>query len=255
MKSSNQKVSVIMPSYNSSRTIARAIKSVVDQTYTNFELICIDDKSEDNSSEIVKSFSKRDPRISYIEFKENVGTAKSRDYGIKQSSGRYIAFLDSDDQWLSNHLEESLLTLKKQNTGFVYSNYFEHNEDGSIKKIINSPKELTFEDIKWHCPIGCLTVVLDKKKVFNMSPEFFLASRNDWAIWYEALKKTKGINTGKILSIRNVQKNSLTSSSLNTIWNTFIFQRKIVKRNIVMSAFSTLYHLYTSYKKKTVYIK
>ena len=59
MKSSNQKVSVIMPSYNSSTTIARAIKSVVDQTYTNFELICIDDKSEDNSSEIVKSFSKR----------------------------------------------------------------------------------------------------------------------------------------------------------------------------------------------------
>ncbi|EJL6998688.1 glycosyltransferase family 2 protein, partial [Vibrio cholerae] len=98
-------VSVIMPAYNSSLTIKDSIKSVIVQSYKNIELIIVDDCSEDNTVEIIQSFSTLDPRIKLIRNMINLGVAKSRNKAIADARGEYVAFLDSDDIWCENKLK------------------------------------------------------------------------------------------------------------------------------------------------------
>lgn len=117
------KVSVIIPTYNRSHLLPRAIDSVLSQTFTNFELIIIDDGSTDGTKEVVSKYQKKDNRIKYIKHEINMGGNKARNTGIKSSRGDYISFLDSDDEWLPNKLEKQLNIFKKsknQNLGFVY---------------------------------------------------------------------------------------------------------------------------------------
>ena len=114
MKSTNSEpplVSVIMPTYNHAKFIGKAIESVLNQTYKNFELIIIDNYSEDDTEKIVVSYE--DDRIIYLKFRNNGIIAASRNHGIKHSHGDYIAFLDSDDWWYREKLEVSVEVLKK----------------------------------------------------------------------------------------------------------------------------------------------
>lgn len=117
----NELVSVIMPTYNRAYIIRRAIHSVLNQTYTNFELIIIDDGSTDNTAEVVKSFN--DSRIIYIKHARNLGIASARNTGIGISQGEYIAFLDSDDEWLPNKLREQLIAFEEapSDVGAIYT--------------------------------------------------------------------------------------------------------------------------------------
>ncbi len=107
----NPTVSVIIPTYNRANLVSRAIKSVLNQTYQDFEIIVVDDCSEDNTEEIVKSFN--DSRIRYIKHKKNKGGSAARNTGIKRARGKYIAFLDDDDEWLPSKLEKQIMLFEK----------------------------------------------------------------------------------------------------------------------------------------------
>ena len=102
------KVSVITPMYNCEKFISETIESVLNQTYTNWEMIIIDDCSTDKSKQIVKQYIERDKRIRLIALNENSGAAVARNKGIEVSSGRFIAFLDGDDLWEPNKLEKQI---------------------------------------------------------------------------------------------------------------------------------------------------
>lgn len=124
-KNSFPPVSIIIPTFNSSNTIAETIKSVLGQKYTYFEVIVVDDGSIDNTSQIVAQF--QDERIRYI-YQPNQERAMARNTGINQSCGKYIAFLDADDIWLENKLENQLRLLESSpGLGMVYSDvlYFD----------------------------------------------------------------------------------------------------------------------------------
>jgi len=108
------KVSVIIPTYNDADVLSRAIESVLNQTYKNLELIVVNDASEDNTEEVVESYKKNDSRVKYFEHEENKGGSGARNTGIKNSSGEFIAFLDSDDEWLPKKLERQISLLKQQ---------------------------------------------------------------------------------------------------------------------------------------------
>ena len=118
------KVSVIIPTYNRAHLIGRAIKSVINQTYQDFEIIVVDDGSTDNTEEIVKSFN--DPRIRYIRHEKNKGEAAARNTGIEAAKGKYIAFQDSDDEWLPEKLYKHMMIFKKakKKIGVVYSGFW-----------------------------------------------------------------------------------------------------------------------------------
>jgi len=126
MKINYPKVSIIIPTYNRANLLSRAIKSVLNQTFHNFELIIINDGSTDNTEKVIKQFQKNDRRIKYIKLNENSGIpAHPKNVGIKNSRGAYIAFLDDDDEWLSGKLDKQLKIFygsKKYKLGFVGCN-------------------------------------------------------------------------------------------------------------------------------------
>ena len=117
-------VSVIIPTYNRAHLVGRAIQSVLDQTYQDFELIVIDDASTDNTEEVVKSFN--DERIKYLKHDENKGVAAARNTGIKVARGEYIAFQDSDDEWFSQKLEKQMKVFEAASpeVGVVYTGFW-----------------------------------------------------------------------------------------------------------------------------------
>lgn len=133
-------VSVIMPTYNHARFIGEAIDSVLNQTYSNLELIIIDNYSEDNTEEIVMSY--HDESTKYLKFRNHGVIAASRNYGIMHAQGDYIAFLDSDDLWKPTKVEKQVQFLgKNQNIFLVYSRY-SVIKNGEILKILPDKKYL-----------------------------------------------------------------------------------------------------------------
>jgi len=117
-------VSVVIPAYNAADTLPRAIESVLNQTHENLELIIVDDASEDNTEEVVRKYQQKDSRLKYIKHEVNKERSAARNTGIKNAKMPYVAFLDSDDQWLPEKLEKQLsyLAKKGENWGGVYCN-------------------------------------------------------------------------------------------------------------------------------------
>jgi len=131
------KVSIIMPVYNSEKYLEKAIKSVLNQTYTNFELISVDDGSTDDSLSILKKYEEIDSRIK-VYHKPNGGISSTRNYGLKKATGKYIAFLDNDDEYLPELLEENVLLLEKYEADMVkfqkLKRYIKNEETLNLKE-------------------------------------------------------------------------------------------------------------------------
>jgi len=119
----NITVSVVIPTYNRGNLISRAIQSVVNQTYRDFEIILVDDGSTDNTKEVVKEFQKKDERIKYIQHDKKRGGSAARNTGIREAKGKYIAFQDSDDEWLPGKLEKQMKVFEglPAEVGIIYS--------------------------------------------------------------------------------------------------------------------------------------
>lgn len=121
MSMKENSLSVIITTYNRAYVLDRAIKSVLAQTYKNFELIVVDDHSTDETKELVKTFSQKDKRVNYIKNKGKQGPSAARNFGLENSKGNYIAFLESDDEWVKEHLERSIQFLSKYDADLVFS--------------------------------------------------------------------------------------------------------------------------------------
>ncbi|RPJ29520.1 MAG: glycosyltransferase family 2 protein [Chloroflexi bacterium] len=117
-------VSIIIPTYNRSAYIARAVKGAQDQSFSDHEIIVVDDDSKDNTARIVAELSSADPRIRWIKHSVNRGSQAARNAGIKAARGEWIAFLDSDDEWLSSSLEVRLAEAEKHKVKIVYSDCY-----------------------------------------------------------------------------------------------------------------------------------
>ena len=119
--------SVIIPTYNRAHLVGRAIQSVLNQTYQDFEIIIVDDGSIDNTEDVIKGFQKKDGKIKYIRHEENRGGSAARNTGIKAARGEYIAFQDSDDEWLPEKLEKQVKEMKNLSPdiwGGIYCGFY-----------------------------------------------------------------------------------------------------------------------------------
>ena len=147
----NELVSIIMPSYNTAKFISETIESVLAQTYTNWELIIVDDCSTDNTDEVVKSFLS-DNRIKYIKNEKNSGAAISRNRALRESKGKWIAFLDSDDLWMPEKLERQIAFMEASGYHFSYTNYIEIDEESKPNgKRVTGPKKITKHGMYNYC--------------------------------------------------------------------------------------------------------
>lgn len=132
-----EKISVVLPTYNRCKTINRAVSSVLNQTYSEIELIIVDDASTDATENVISNI--HDSRIRYIKLDKNVGPSRARNIGVDEAKSNYIAFMDSDDEWYSTKLERQMnYYLKNQQYGLVYCPYFYENG----RKIIQIPSKL-----------------------------------------------------------------------------------------------------------------
>ena len=185
----NSLVSIITPSYNSSKFIKDCVNSVFSQTYKNWEMFIVDDCSEDNSKEIISELSTKDKRIKPIFLEKNVGAAEARNTAIRQSKGKYVAFLDSDDLWNPKKLEKQLSFMNKNEIVFSYTNYQLMSENGEdISNFISAPEKMTYDSYLKNTIIGCLTVIIDREK----SGEFEMpniCSSHDMALWLLIMRK------------------------------------------------------------------
>ncbi len=194
MPEKNPIVSVIIPTYNRAHLIGRAIQSVLNQTYQDFELIVVDDGSTDNTEEIVKDFQNKDERIKYI-YQNNQGASGARNTGIKNAKGKYIAFLDSDDEWLPEKLEKQIQLFKnskKKNLGFVGCNVLVVDEQTNKRYEYKTPKyKNVFQRLLENNFIRSSSSVMVKKSVIDNVGLFdeSLKNANDWEMWIRIAQK------------------------------------------------------------------
>ena len=164
----NLNVSIIIPTYNCARLIGRAIESVLNQTYRDFELIIVDDSSTDNTEKIIKKFQEQDKRVKYIRHEKNRGGSAARNTGIKNAKGEYIAFQDSDDEWLPEKLKKQMEVFKNTSSkvGVVYTGFWriKDNKKTYIPQSWVKQKDdnIYFELLKGNF-VGTPTILIKKK--------------------------------------------------------------------------------------------
>lgn len=208
----NIKFSVVIPLYNKGQSIVNTIKSVLGQSYQNFELVIVNDGSTDNSVNAVKSIN--DERIRLIN-QENQGVSAARNKGIKEAKFEWVALLDGDDLWETNHLEEiiKMMTVfpneKVYVTSFEYSDkreMYRHVRKNSIFKINNYFKEAIKESLIW------TSIIVINKNCFN-SVGFFntkLIRGEDLELWARLAKKFNIIKSSKITAIYRIEAENRT---------------------------------------------
>ena len=184
---SNDLVSIITPLYNASQFILDTIASVVAQSYSNWEMLIVDDCSTDGSYELVQNYisDHNENRIKLLKTVHNSGAAEARNYALREASGRWIAFLDSDDMWYPEKLEKQINFMKKNGYHFSYTWYEEVDETSKpLNRIITGPSKVSSWMMKKYCWIGCLTVMYDVEPIglVQINPEIG-NGRNDYALW------------------------------------------------------------------------
>ncbi|MFP5520690.1 MAG: glycosyltransferase family 2 protein [Bdellovibrionia bacterium] len=216
-------VSVIMPAFNSEKTIAQSINSVLKQTYKEIELIIVDDFSSDRTVEIISSFN--DSRLRLVKNVTNVGAAVARNYGIEMAKGRYISFLDADDVWLENKTASQVEFMKDQKCPLVYSAYNVIDPSGNIVGGFDPPQNVGYNDLLYGNVIGCLTAIYDRR-YFGTAKFPLLRKRQDYALWLALLKRCSyARSVGERLAnyrtgIQSLSSNKLKAASFQwTIYN------------------------------------
>ena len=182
-------VSVIMPSYNAARYIADSIVSVLNQTYSHWELLITDDCSTDDTVAIARSFAEQDARIQLKVAEHHSGIANTRNHSLLRLQGRYFAFLDNDDLWVPEKLEKQVRFMMENDYAFSYSEYELMKEDGTSKgKIIKTAGVIDYNKYLRNTIIGSGTIMLDREKTSPLTmPEN--ATSDDMALWCQILKK------------------------------------------------------------------
>lgn len=226
-------VSVIMPAYNAAEYIAEAIDSVLGQTVSDFEFIIVDDCSCDSTREIVLDFQKKDSRIRLLLNDSNMGVARTRNRGIDECSGKYVALLDSDDYWKPQMLEKMIARVEDANADIVYCSYEIVDENGV--KLCNDfivPPETTFKESIVRSVITCssvlMTLELAKNNKFptNMYHE-------DIAVWFQILKDgyiARGVQ--EVLAAYRQRANSRSSSKIRNAWKRWEIYRKHLRMSL-----------------------
>lgn len=231
-------VSIITPTYNCGRFIAETIDSVLAQTYTNWEMIILDDCSTDNTKEIVDAYIARDSRIHYYCLEVNSGAAVARTKAMELAQGEYMAFLDSDDLWSPDKLQCQLDFMRQGGHAFSCTAYEQIDEAGTpLGRVIKTVKKTDYNRLLLDCPVGNSTVMyhVDAMGKFQVPN---IRKRNDDALWLQMLKKEKYIwGMPDVLMRYRIRRGSVSSNKLSVVKYHWILYRDIEHLSVVRSAF------------------
>lgn len=251
-KNLNYLVSVITPAYNSAKYIGECIESVLNQTYSNWELIIVNDKSTDNSQAIIEAYVEKDPRIKLLNQEKNMGVSAARNKALEGSKGRFVAFLDSDDVWDSRKLERQLEFMIRNNYGFTFTSYeIMSDKLVSKKKVIRVPQKVDYNQYLKNTIIGNSTVIMDTKLLGRISVED--GHLEDVLTWMKYLRKgyiAYGLNEN--LARYRVTANSVSSNKFKNAIRYFYCLRKKQKLSLGKSIYCQIGYMFNAIRKRLI---
>lgn len=184
-------VSVIMPTYNCGEYIEQSIQSVISQTVSDWEIQIVDDCSTDHTAGLLKPYLGQNTNIHYYRLPHSGGPAAARTEAIRRASGKYVAFLDSDDLWMPDKLEKQITFMEKSGARFSCTAYRQMDAEGNdLHTVMVPPAKIDYRRcIRLSNPIGNLTAMYDQEALgkFEVPP---IRKRNDFALWLQILKET-----------------------------------------------------------------
>lgn len=246
-----KKVSIITPAYNSAKYISETINSVISQTYSDWELIIIDDHSKDDTVDLVQKFCEKDNRIKLIVLDQNCGAGIARNKGIEFADGQYIAFLDSDDIWIENKLDLQIKYMDYKNASICFTGYTIYDESlKRVKSIIKVPESLNLYGYLKNTVIGMSTSMIDRKKVgdFRLNK---IRSRQDGILWIELLEKghyAYGLN--KQLVKYRFRNNSISANKFKAMSKVWYIYRAYANLNLIQTSYYFLFYIFNNLKRR-----
>lgn len=250
----NDLVSIIMPSYNTAKYIAAAIVSVQNQTYTNWELVVVDDCSTDDTDKVVKPLLS-DARIRYLKNEKNSGAAVSRNRALREAKGKWIAFLDSDDIWVPEKLEKQIRFMEQNGYAFTYTDYMIQLNGTWLPYIYTGPSVVNRRKMYDYCYFSTITVMYDREKIGLIQIEN-LRKNNDYAMWLQVIEKSDCYRLPECMSYYIKHEGSVSSGKKWKLikWHYKLFHDGLHKSPLT-SAFLTMRNVFFGVIKKIKYKK
>lgn len=233
-------ISIVVPVHNAEKFIHQTINSVIAQTYQDWELILVDDCSTDLSFEILESYAQQDKRIRPIVMKENQGAALTRNRGIREARGEYLAFLDADDVWKPEKLEIELEFMKQNHFAFVFTGY-EFADENAIGtgRVVHVPTTLSYKQALKNTTIFTSTVLFDRSQIaaeLLMMPN---VKSEDSATWWQILRNgtvAYGLDQNLVLYRRSSQ--TLSSNKMEAVRRIWYLYRKVEHLSFINSCYN-----------------
>ena len=246
-------VSIIIPFFNRIESLNRAINSALNQTYGNIEIILINDGSTESTKSIEEIVSKNKNLYLYSN-RENFGASYSRNKGLKYAKGEFIAFLDSDDEWLSFKLDYQIKYMIKNNLNFTCTAYLRNHIESKSLKLIEIKKNHNFPFLAFKCEIATPTVVIRKRITKGINFERDLKYGEDIIYWAKLSKKIqiKGLNIPTTLV--NVKNNSSSNNLLIQEKGFHNINKYLFKRNFFLKVTHKIYYKINLIYKKVIRI-
>ena len=207
-----------MPAFNAGRFIEQSLNSVIEQSFTDWELIVVDDESTDNTAEIVKNYALRDKRIHYV-WQKNGKQGKARNFGIAKSSGKWIAFLDADDVWMPDKLERQLILFRESNVHLVFGHSFVTKNNVKTAQQIGRGsgfyQHSSAEDFLLYADALIMSTVMVRKDaliaVDGFGEDLRFQYCEDWHLWLKlAFSGFIFFSDGNVVSYYRIHESSAT---------------------------------------------
>lgn len=248
------KISIIMPVFNSLSFLKKTIESVKSQTYKNWELIIIDDNSTDGSRNYLIEKYKSEKKIKIFLNSRNFGPGYSRNKAIQKSSGNFLAFLDSDDLWIKTKLSEQLKFLKKKKINLCHTNVFYLKKNIFYRRKFKIPEILGYQNLLYNNYITTSSVMIKKKEYFNI--KFNSCGYDDYVCWLDLLKKNeKFFLFKKYLTIYRFRNNSVSSNKFRSLKWIFNIYFNINNISLLKSLLYCFINICINFYKKAFYEK
>lgn len=235
------KVSIIVPMHNAAKYIEETITSVLNQTYTNWELVLVDDCSTDNTLEVVRELKAKleaenaagtnpvagvGDKLLIIPLTENVGAANTRNTGLEKTTGRFVSYLDADDLWEKEKLEKQVAHMERTGAAFSFTGYEFADENGvGTGKIVRVPETINYKQALQNTTIFTSTVMFDTEQIPRAELAMPVIKSEDTALWFKILRQghlAYGLDEN-LVAYRRAGK-SLSSNKLEAlrrIWNLY----------------------------------
>lgn len=242
-------ISIIMAAYNAEKTIEQAINSVSSQTYTNFELLVVNDCSKDRTVELVKDIVAKDSRVRLISNVKNSGVSYTRKHGLEEAKGDWIAILDSDDAWEPEKLEKQIVLQRRTNADLLFTgSAFMDSEGHPIDWCLHAPKEVTYRQLLKQNVLSNSSALV-RKELYAKYYAIGDGMHEDFAIWLSILKEgKKAYGVDEPLLIYRIAKSSKSGNKVKAArmnWNTY----RYVGLNLMEAIYYECWYIFNGIRK------